>query len=115
MTLIDSLPGAVLPTAPAVCTPAVCTPAVCTPALPVVVDRHGRGADVAVHADRGVTHVGQVRDLRPLADLGRLQLDVRAGLGAPAEPGARAQVAVRPDARRRPDLGAHGVAADHPG
>ena len=72
---------------------------------PVVV-REDRGrADVRVLADVGVAHVGQVRHLGALAHGGVLQLHVGADVRPRADPGARAQPCVRPDARAGADLG----------
>ena len=47
---------------------------------PVVVDDDVGRADVGLLADRGVAHIGQMRDLRPGADLGVLDLDEGADL-----------------------------------
>src|SRR5438477_2485961 len=62
------------------------------------------GCDVRVLADLGVADVGEVRDLRPRADGGRLHLDERPDLRALAHDRAG------PDVRERADLDAGGDA-----
>src|SRR5258708_8291337 len=65
----------------------------------VVVGRDRARAEVRVVTDVGVADVGQVRHLGAGADVGILDLDERARLGALAQQRARPQVGERPDRR----------------
>ncbi len=56
---------------------------------PVVIAGDGAGADVGLRPDRGVADVGQMIDLRPIADLGFLELDEIADLALLAERSCR--------------------------
>src|SRR6201996_762299 len=79
----------------------------------VVVDEHAGGADVALFADVGVSHVGQVRHLGARADGRVLGLDERTELALGAQHRAGPQVRegadVRPGADR--DVGQGGARA----
>ena len=83
--------------------------------LPAVVVGGDRArADVGARADLDVAHVGEVRHLRALADLGVLGLDERADVRVGGETRARPERDERTDggAVADPDLAGHGLAHD---
>ena len=82
--------------------------------LAVVVGGDRARADVGTRADLDVAHVGEVRHLRALADVGVLGLDERADVRVGREVGAGAQRHVRADGAALADhrLARHGLLHD---
>ena len=79
----------------------------------VVVGGHRPGAEIAAGADVGIADVGEVRDLRALADPRVLDLDEGARLGARLERGAGPEIGEGADLAAVEDLALDQVGVGH--